>query len=117
MHEVQKYLSLTSHGYLGYAVVVNKKFWDGLPADVRGQLEDAMRQATAYANQIAQDENDRALEEVRKSGKTEIYTPTPEERAALKKALIPVHQKMASRIGKDIIQEVYKATGFDPAKL
>ncbi|WP_042426000.1 TRAP transporter substrate-binding protein [Comamonas granuli] len=117
MHEVQKHLSLTNHGYLGYAVIVNKKFWDGLPADVREQLSDAMRQATAYANQIAQDENDQALEAVKKSGKTTIYTPTAEERQALKKALIPVHEKMASRVGKETIQEVYKATGFNPAKL
>src|SRR6185369_6818791 len=43
MHEVQKHLSLTEHGYLGYAVIVNKKFWDGLPADVRAPLEQAMK--------------------------------------------------------------------------
>jgi C4-dicarboxylate-binding protein DctP len=112
MYEVQKYLSLTNHGYLGYAVIVNKKFWDGLPADVRGQLESAMEQATRYANQIAQVENDQALEAVKKSGKTQVYTPTKEEKAALKKALMPVHQKMESRIGKDVIQAVYKDVGF-----
>ncbi|TXH90573.1 MAG: DctP family TRAP transporter solute-binding subunit [Rhodoferax sp.] len=117
MHEVQKHVSLTNHGYLGYAVIVNKKFWDGLPADVRDQLTQAMKQATFYANQIAQDENDLALEGVKKSGKTTIYTPTKEERMALKKALVPVHAKMADRVGKETIQEVYKATGFDPAKL
>ena len=117
MHEVQKHLSLTNHGYLGYAVIVNKKFWDGLDATVRGQLEDAMKQATAYANQIAQDENDQALEAVKKSGKTTIYTPTAEERTALKKALVPVHKQMESRIGKETIQDVYQATGFDPSKL
>ncbi|MGB4926558.1 MAG: C4-dicarboxylate ABC transporter, partial [Giesbergeria sp.] len=115
--EVQKHVSMTNHGYLGYAVIVNKKFWDGLPADVRGQLEDALRQSTAYANQIAQDENDRAMELVKASGKTTIYTPTADERAALKKALVPVHDKMSSRIGKEIIEDVYKATGFNPAKL
>jgi len=112
MYEVQKHLSLTNHGYLGYAVIVNKKFWDGLPADVRGQLESAMEQATRYANQIAKVENDQALEAVKKSGKTQVYTPTKEEKAALKKALMPVHQKMESRIGKDIIQAVYKDVGF-----
>jgi C4-dicarboxylate-binding protein DctP len=53
MHEVQKHLTLTDHGYLGYAVIVNKKFWEGLPADIRKQLEDAMEQSTRYANQIA----------------------------------------------------------------
>ena len=39
-HEVQKYATLSNHGYIGYAVIVNKKFWDGLPADVRGQLRE-----------------------------------------------------------------------------
>ncbi|MFZ2267145.1 MAG: TRAP transporter substrate-binding protein [Azonexus sp.] len=117
MHEVQKHLTLTEHGYLGYAVIVNKKFWDGLPADVRAQLEDAMEQATRYANQIAKVENDSALEAVRKSGKTTVYTPTPAERLAFKKALVPVHQKMEGRVGKDVIQAVYKDTGFKPDSL
>jgi len=117
MHEVQKHLSLTNHGYLGYAVIVNKKFWDGLPADVRGQLEQAMKEATVYANNIAQEENDNALAGVRKSGKTIVYQPTPEERLALKKAMAPVHIKMADRVGKETLQAIYKATGFDPSKL
>lgn len=117
MHEVQKHLTMTEHGYLGYAVIVNKKFWDGLPADVRGQLEEAMLQATRYANQIAKVENDNALEAIKKSGKTTVYVPTKEERAAFKKVLVPVHEKMAGRIGKETIDSVYKATGFDPKKL
>ncbi len=117
MHEVQKHLSLTEHGYLGYAVIVNKKFWEGLPSDVRKPLEDAMEQATRYANQIAKVENDNALEMVRKSGKTQIYTPTPQERMALKKVLLKTHADMESRIGKDLIQSIYKETGFNPAKL
>ena len=117
MHEVQKHLSLTEHGYLGYAVIVNKKFWDGLPADVRGQLETAMKEATAYANKIAKEQNDKDLELVKKSGKTQVYVPTKEERLAFKKALLPVHQKMESRIGADLIKSIYKETGFDPNKL
>jgi len=117
MHEVQKHLTLTEHGYLGYAVIVNKKFWDGLPADVRAQLEDAMEQATRYANQIAKVENDGALEAVKKSGKTTVYTPTKEERLAFKKALVPVHQKMEGRVGKEVIQAVYKDIGFKPDSL
>ena len=55
MFEVQKNVSITDHGYLGYAVITNKKFWDGLPADVRGQLEKAMEEATTYANKIAKE--------------------------------------------------------------
>ena len=117
MHEVQKHLTLTDHGYLGYAVIVNKKFWDGLPADIRKQLDDAMEQATRYANQIAKVENDSSLEAVKKSGKTTVYVPTKEERLAFKKAMVPVHQKMEGRVGKEVIQAVYKDIGFKPDSL
>ena len=117
MHEVQKHLTLTDHGYLGYAVIVNKKFWDGLPADIRKQLEDAMEQSTRYANQIAKVENDNSLEAVKKSGKTAVYVPTKEERLAFKKAMVPVHQKMESRVGKETIQAVYRDIGFKPDSL
>jgi C4-dicarboxylate-binding protein DctP len=117
MNEVQQYLTLTNHGYLGYAVIVNKKFWEDLPADIRGELDQAMKEATVYANQIAQEENDKALEAVKKTGKTTVYTPTKEERMAFKKAMAPVHIKMADRIGKDLLQSIYNATGNDPSKL
>lgn len=112
MHEVQKYLTVTDHGYLGYAVIVNKKFWDELPADIRGQLETAMKEATEFANKIAKEKNDQDLEAVRKSGKTEVTVPSAAEREAFKQALVPVHKQMEDRIGKDILEATYKATGF-----
>ncbi len=117
MYEVQKHVTLSDHGYLGYAVIVNKKFWEGLPADIRATLEGAMKDATKYANDIAKKENDDALDAVRKSGKSQILTLTPEEKLAWKKALVKVHQESESRIGKDLIHSIYKETGFDPSKL
>jgi C4-dicarboxylate-binding protein DctP len=117
MHEVQKYVSVSDHGYLGYAVITNKKFWDGLPADIRGKLEQAMKEATVYANKIAKEENDQALEAVKKSGKSQVVVPTTQEKAALKKALVKTHDEVGGRVGKDLIQSIYKETGFDPGKL
>ena len=117
MHEVQKYVTVSDHGYLGYAVIVNKKFWDGLPPDIRKTLDGAMKDATKYANEIAKKENDEALEAVKKSGKSEIIYLTPEQKKAWKKALLKVHKESESRIGKDLIQSIYKETGFDPSKL
>jgi len=114
MNEVQKYLTMTEHGVIEYAVIVNKKFWDGLPADIRTILEGAIKDATKYANDIAKEENDKALAAVKAAGRTEIVVLTPESRAAWKKALVGVHLEQESRIGKDIIQEVYKQTGFKP---
>ncbi|MDK2125741.1 TRAP transporter substrate-binding protein [Chitinimonas sp. DQS-5] len=115
-YEVQKHLTLTGHGFLGYAVIANKKFWDGLPPDVRTALEGAMKDSTVYANQIAKQEAEKALAAIKASGKTTIYTPTNEERAAFRKAMVPVHAKMSDRIGRDLIQAIYKETGFNPAQ-
>jgi C4-dicarboxylate-binding protein DctP len=114
MHEVQKYTTMSDHGYIGYVVVVNKKFWDGLPGDVRGSLERAMAEATKYSNEISQTENDEALEEMKKSGRTQFVTLTGEQKARWKKALTPLYTDMASRVGKGLIEEVeqaVKATG------
>jgi len=111
MFEVQKYLTITDHGYLGYAVIVNKKFWDGLPADIRTQLEIAMKESTDYANKIAKASNDKDLESVKASGKTEVTVLTPEQRNAFKAVLAPVADKMASRIGQETIDSVRKAVG------
>ncbi len=108
MHEVQKHVTLSDHGYLGYAVIVNKKFWDGLPADIRTQLETAMKDATRYANAIAQQENEKALEGVKKSGKTTIYALSDKEKAEWRKALLPVQKDMEGRIGKEVIAAVNK---------
>ena len=110
MNEVQTNLTVSNHGYIGYAVIVNKKFWDSLPTDIRAELDGAMKEATEYTNSIAQQENDRALEEIKKAGKTKIYVLNEQEKAEWRKALAPVQKEMESRIGKDLIAEVNKET-------
>ena len=111
MHEVQKYATVTNHGYIGYVVVVNKKFWDGLPADIRGQLTQAMKEATEFGNGQSAKENDDALDQIKKSGKTEIVTLTPEQDAAMRKAMEPVYKDVATRVGQPLIDEFIKETG------
>ncbi len=112
IYEVQKHMTLSNHGHLAYAVIVNKKFWDGLPADIRTQLEGAIKDATTYANAIAATENATALEKIKASGRVTVYTPTPAEITEWKKALMPVHKEMESRVGKATVDEAYKETGF-----
>lgn len=110
VYEVQSQLTVSDHGYIGYAVIVNKKFWDSLPADIRTILEGAMKDATRYTNVIAQKENDDALAAIKASGKTKVYYLTDAEKAEWRKALLPVHRTMEARVGKDLIQEIYKET-------
>ena len=110
MHEVQKHATLSNHGYLGYAVIVNKSFWDKLPSDIRQGLEKAMAEATAYANNISEQENEQAIVEIKKSGRTTFYELTPQEQAAWHTALEPVTHEMASRVGKDLIDDFQRET-------
>jgi len=117
MHEVQKYLTISNHGVVEYAVIVNKKFWDGLPADIRATLEGAMKEATTFTNDIAKQQNDEAMEKMKASGKIQFIALTAEEKKAWKKAVLKVHRDSEATIGKDLIQEIYKETGFDPSTL
>ncbi len=116
IYEVQKYIMLSRHGHLAYAVIVNKKFWDGLPADLRTTLEGAIKDATTYANAIAATENALALDKIKASGKTSVESLTVDETNEWKKALMPVHQEMESRVGKATVAAAYKAAGFAPPK-
>jgi C4-dicarboxylate-binding protein DctP len=113
-HEVQRHATLTDHGYIGYAVIVNKLFWDGLPPDIRSHLEQAMREATAFANQIAQKENDDAIAAIRASGLTEVHELTAEQREAWRQALLPVHAQMEDRVGKELVEAIRKETEVAP---
>ena len=108
--EVQKYLSLTNHTFSMNLVQVSRKFWDGLPSDIRSKLEAAMKEATTYEKAIAQRDNDMALEAIRKSGKTQIYNLSAQEQALWRNALLPVQKQMEELIGKDLIQAINRET-------
>lgn len=115
LHQVQKHLTLSDHGYLGYAVIVNKAFWDGLKPDIRSQLERALRDATAFQRNIAREENDQALAMIRAAGTTEVAILSNEGRRAWQQALLPVHEQFSDVLGRDIIQAIYR-TAADVAR-
>ena len=116
VYEVQKHLAVTEHGYLGFAVIVNKRFWDGLPPEIRSGLEAAIVEATQMNNALTERESAEAMQAIAKTGKTAIYKPTSQELALWRQALLPVHKKMEDRIGKDLLASVYKALGKAPER-
>lgn len=110
-YEVQKYVTLTHHTYSGYVVVVNKPFWDKLPADVRAQLETAVKESTTYNAKVAEEDEANALAAIKASGKTEIHAPSPAEKALWVKAMAPVQDELAARVGADLVAAIRKETG------
>lgn len=108
MHEVQKHLTLSNHGYLGYAVIVNKKFWDDLTPNIREILEKAIKETTTYERDIAQQENDNALAKITAAGTTTIYTLTSQQHESWKQALLPIQTEFQNVVGKDNIDAINK---------
>ena len=108
-HEVQKHITVSYHAHLQYAVIVNSKYWAALPADLRGQLEKAMNEATDYTNEIAGKENEDALKAIKDSGKSELHMLTPEQKKAWQVAMQPTWQWAEGRVGKEVIAIMQKA--------
>src|SRR5690349_16176174 len=106
--EVQKDITVSYHAHLQYAVIVNSKFWSGLPADVRGQLEKAMSEATDYTNSIARKENEDALAEIKKTGKTNLHYLTDADRKAWQAAMQPTYKWAKGRVGQEVLDLVAK---------
>ena len=111
VYEAQKHLTVTNHGYIGYAVITNKKFWDGLPADIRTTLEGALAEATKMNDNAIERESAAAMEAIKKTGRTTIHQPTAQELAQWREAMLPVHKKMEDRVGKALLARVQKEAG------
>ncbi|MDH2346851.1 DctP family TRAP transporter solute-binding subunit [Bradyrhizobium sp. SSUT18] len=107
-YEVQKDITVSYHAHLQYAVIVNSKFWSGLPPDIRAQLEKAMNEATDYTNLIAHQENEDALAEIKKTGKTTLHYLTDADRKAWQEAMQPTYKWAKGRVGQEVLDLVAK---------
>ena len=108
-YEVQKTIGETNHGVLDYMVVTNAKWWDGLPADVRAGLSEAMAEATAHANKLAGDFSKEDRQKIIDANKAKVQKLTKDDVAAWRKALDPVLKKFEGPIGRDLIQAAQKS--------
>ncbi len=116
MHEVQKHMTLSDHGVVMYAVIVNKKFWDGLPADIRRSLGEAMAESTKYVWDIAKKENEDALAKIKAAKTTDVYVLPQAEKAVWRRAMLPLYQEYEGVVGKDTLQAIEKTVAQSSAK-
>nr|WP_280757855.1 TRAP transporter substrate-binding protein [Polaromonas sp. CG_23.6] len=107
--EVQKTIAETNHGVIDYMVVTNAKWWDGLPADIRKGLGEAMVQATAHANKLANDFNEADRKKIAEAGKAKIQKLSKEDVAVWRKSMEPVWKKFEGDIGRDLIDAALKS--------
>lgn len=102
--EVQPYISETNHGLVDYMVVTSNEFWDSLDADLRSELNKAIKEAIAYGNEVAEEINVEARQKIIDSGRSEIVTLNDAERNLWVKAMLPVWSQFEDEIGADLIE-------------
>ena len=101
--EVQSYISETNHGVIDYLVVTSAEFWNGLPADIRSELEKALAEAVAFGNKVALEKAVDDRQKIIDSGRSKVLRLKSEEIAEWRKAMKPVWAKFEGQIGKDLI--------------
>ncbi|MCY1263418.1 C4-dicarboxylate-binding periplasmic protein DctP [compost metagenome] len=104
MHEVQKYITESNHGVLDYMLITNTKFWNGLPADVRSELEKITVEVTDEVNKQAEALNQGDKQRIIEAKTSEIIELTPEQRNEWREAMKPVWKKFEAEIGPDLIK-------------
>jgi C4-dicarboxylate-binding protein DctP len=106
---VQKTIAVTNHGAIEYMAITNAKWWDGLPPDVRKGLQEAMDEATAYGNGLANDFNERDRKRIEEAHRAKVQPLTKDDIAKWQKAMEPVWKKFEGDIGRDLIQAALKS--------
>ncbi|NPA11823.1 MAG: TRAP transporter substrate-binding protein [Epsilonproteobacteria bacterium] len=112
-YEVQKYMTMSNHGYLGYMVVMSKRFWNKLPADMKAVIKQAIKEATQKERIWAKELNTNQLNKIKayasKTGKLKITYLNKKQRALWERKLREIYPKFYSTIGKDLILKAIKA--------
>lgn len=106
-YEVQDYMMLSNHGYIGTAFIFSKVWFDAQAPEMQDMLMTAAQEAGDFQRQVSAEDNGRLLQEIRGAGTTEVVEMTPEQLALFAEAMQPVHEKFADRIGSDLLEAAY----------
>ena len=105
-YEVQSYISVSDHSYLGYLLVVSRDFWDNLPPDIRSQLTAILKEATTANREYAAEADKADRQKIEQDHFAKVVELTPQERAAWKQACQPVWKEFRTVIGADLLDEI-----------
>ena len=108
-YEIQPYITESNHGLLDYMLVTSKEFWMSLPADIKAELTNVLKESVAYGNEIAAKQDLEDRQRIIDSKRTEIITLTDEERNQWVDAMKPVWKQFENEIGKDLIDAAYQS--------
>lgn len=106
LYQLQRYMTISNHGYLGYAVLVNGEFWMKLPKDIRLQVAEAMQETTHWILKESERMNEQQLAEIQENSDIEVYYLTDEERKLWKQHLQPLYEKFRREADPKLVKKV-----------
>ncbi|SEA29306.1 tripartite ATP-independent transporter solute receptor, DctP family [Desulfuromusa kysingii] len=106
-YEVQKYFSLTRHVYLSGLTMINKNFFDGLPADIQTAIQESFTEAAAYQRELVRQDDAEKIEMLKK--KLQVNSLPDSEIVRFREATQSVYSDWEGKIGKDFLERASKA--------
>ena len=108
LYQYQPYLTLSNHGVLGYAVMVNRDFWDSLPEEIKLQIEDAMKETTLWNMEKSIQMNETQLEEIQKIDGLHIYELPLDAKERWSKRFEKLYQEIKQETGPELVELIMK---------
>lgn len=106
LYQVETYLTISNHSYLGYPVIINKSFWDDLPSETQQVLGEALHETGRWMSDLSDEKNREALAMIREQSQLQIHELTADEKREWIRVLDPLYDEMAPTIGSDLIRLV-----------
>jgi tripartite ATP-independent transporter DctP family solute receptor len=103
LNEVQKYVALTGHVYSPAPLLMSKKTWDRMPADIQKVMADTALEVARYQRGLIREQEQKQVGELRAKGMIVIENP---DRAAFREAMKPVFEQFQGQFGKDLVQRI-----------
>ncbi|MEQ5858316.1 MULTISPECIES: DctP family TRAP transporter solute-binding subunit [Halomonas] len=110
-HEVQDYLSLTSHAYHAYAAVMNKDAWESLPEDLQQVMLEAFDNGRDASRQMTLEDEEVIMSEIK--DEIAINEISDEARQAFVEASMPVHKDYEDVVTPELLHKVYDVVGIE----
>ena len=104
--EVMDHVTVTNHADIEFIVLVNEKFWQGLPEDTRKVISAAALKAEMTVRDKVSEIEKNAYAAASENGMT-VYIPTAEEVTAWKQTAQPVidgYKAASGELGAQVLQ-------------
>lgn len=105
-YKLQKNLTITNHGILGYAVMINEDFFNSLPTNLQNDLIEVMDEVTAWNFEQSKQMNEENLSRLRELSEIRIETLSSAEKAEWQKVFEPIYAYYKNEVSDTYLHEI-----------